>query len=336
MSTSVPEDKRGERRFFHQRSLILEAVRLRTFVKWESSNVTPEDIAAAGLYCVRSMDNVKCPFCEGFIGMWSAGDEPIVEHEKHHKQCRFFSPNGYFANVPLKGSDEDLTKVYRFLLDYHDFFVSSTLPKPPNSILHTDAVRDLVVENEAYPSMNTVTARINTYTKWPKDVGIDPAVMADAGFFSTQTDGDWVKCYYCGGGLFGWLKGDSPAKDHARFYSFCPYIREKLGEEEVLKIVTENPAPKAKDRSLKLSEEEKDLLMHFPVCKRMATVGMRKDDLVNGFEYVLERDGMPHFDFNKMADEVVDFELRATKARRLAAITENTAEQHSTKEYPLQ
>lgn len=329
MSSEV--DERGERRWFFNGNLILETVRRRTFVDWKSPYVVPDDLAAAMLYCERIQDHTKCVFCKGLLGMWEPGDIPEKEHQKNHV-CHVFKYPENYGNVPKNCKDENLSKLHTLILEYHDFLVSHTLPRPPKSIVGTDAVKMLVVKEAVFPHLTTLSSRLKTFSKWPKDIGIEAETMADAGFFSTEL-ADWVQCFFCGGGLYGWLKGDDPSKDHARFYSFCPFIQEKLGEEEVLKVCAANPPPKTKDRSVKLTDEEVDLMLHYPMCKKLVRMGVIANSVKQTMKCHVETHGFPYPSANRMATAVYDWEDLQKKTTADAAISEK-AEEGSSKTVP--
>lgn len=60
-------------------------------------------------------------------------------------------------------------------------------------------------------------------TKW---------VFSEAGFFHTGIE-DQTICYHCGGGLRDWQEGDDPWEEHARWFSRCPFVIIKKGQEFV-------------------------------------------------------------------------------------------------------
>lgn len=61
--------------------------RLRTFVDWPIDFISPESLAQAGFYYLKSNDLVKCAFCAGIIGQWEVNDQPLNEHRRFFPDC---------------------------------------------------------------------------------------------------------------------------------------------------------------------------------------------------------------------------------------------------------
>ncbi|XP_076052351.1 inhibitor of apoptosis protein-like [Oratosquilla oratoria] len=108
---TMPQDSNSNamstRRFHTTSSLYIESVRLATFVGWPSSHIlTPDQLARAGFFYLRSEDHTQCSFCKGIVGYWEAGDDPELEHQRLFPACPLASgkPTG---NVPLIDSGRD-------------------------------------------------------------------------------------------------------------------------------------------------------------------------------------------------------------------------------------
>jgi baculoviral IAP repeat-containing protein 7/8 len=52
--------------------------------------------------------------------------------------------------------------------------------------------------------------------------------FADAGFYHSGCK-DKVVCYFCGGQLFNWWTHD-PWLEHAKWFSYCPFIQNAKGK----------------------------------------------------------------------------------------------------------
>ncbi|KAK7055030.1 regulation of natural killer cell apoptotic process [Halocaridina rubra] len=271
--TRRESEHRGERRFHWQSALLLESVRRDTFSNWPVPYVEPDKLAQAGFFYLRTEDHVQCIFCQGIVGYWDPGDDPLTEHKKHFPNCPFITGSAT-GNIPRARHDNTSTEaLYRFLDDYHTFRVSTTRPKPPKSAFQTDSALVSEAGQLVYPHFNTITNRLQSYSRWPKHVGLGPDVLAEAGFFSTGL-ADWVQCFHCGGGLHGWRSEDNPIVDHARFFPYCLFARGKLGEDAVNKTVQENPPPQSNSRPIKLSIQEVELLLIHPIAKRLLAMGL--------------------------------------------------------------
>ncbi|XP_066941311.1 death-associated inhibitor of apoptosis 1-like isoform X1 [Macrobrachium rosenbergii] len=328
------KDDRVERRFFIPQCLTMEKVRLATFVDWKVDFIKPRDLSACMLYSQREEDHTRCFSCMIFVGKWEEGDIPWEEHKKHSPDCFFMDEPHLHGNVPImddkcklgdqlfeewtrgiekqgapaKDSAEEEKKVeaFKFINSYYDFLISRTLPKPPGNILRTEAIKVLEVKRPAFPSYSSLSSRKESFKSWPKEIDITPDAMAEAGFFSIDLV-DWVQCFNCGGGLFAWRSGDNPLHDHARFYSFCPFIKEKLGEETVAKIAAENPPPLAPDRPVQLSEEEAELLLALPVCKKIFGMKMDRDLIATVMKLRVEECGFPFKNWRIFTDKIGDY-----------------------------
>lgn len=65
--------------------------------------------------------------------------------------------------------------------------------------------------------------RLNSFERWPINF-IEPAVLAAAGFYYTQTM-DRVRCFECLTEIFNWEPGDNPMTEHQRWGGRCRFIR---------------------------------------------------------------------------------------------------------------
>jgi hypothetical protein len=80
---------------------------------------------------------------------------------------------------------------------------------------------------------NSFKARLMTYQNWPAYEIITPVMLSQAGFYFEEKT-DFVRCYYCNGGVMDWVENDNPFIRHAQMYPDCLYIRAIKGEQFVL------------------------------------------------------------------------------------------------------
>ncbi|XP_071546768.1 baculoviral IAP repeat-containing protein 7-like isoform X2 [Panulirus ornatus] len=299
-------EARDERRFQWQSALLIESVRRQTFTNWTVPFIDPDKLAEAGFFYLRTQDHVQCVFCQGIVGFWDPGDEPKVEHNKHFPNCPFVTGVAT-GNIPRANPDNDIGRLYTFLDDYHAFRVAGTRPQIPSSTYHLDAVRVPDSGQLAFPQFNTPSSRLQTFTRWPQEVGVSPDQLAEAGFFSTGL-ADWVQCFHCGGGLFGWRQGDDPVRDHARFYPFCPFIRLRAGEEAVTHSWKDNSVPTVKSRPITLSTQEAELLLHHPIAKRLVGMGLSQVSVKEALKLRLEARGAICRTVTEALELVFDYE----------------------------
>jgi len=74
-----------------------------------------------------------------------------------------------------------------------------------------------------HPEFASVDVRRMSFKSWPRDCPVRPEQLAEAGFFCINHL-DYVKCFYCSGGLCNWEEGDEPFAEHARLYPTCQFI----------------------------------------------------------------------------------------------------------------
>ncbi|XP_069129294.1 E3 ubiquitin-protein ligase XIAP-like, partial [Argopecten irradians] len=76
-----------------------------------------------------------------------------------------------------------------------------------------------------YPQFSVLAARLLTYRNWPSYLNQRPDQLANCGLFYTGID-DFVRCFYCGGGLREWEPHDDPWDEHARWFPFCTFMQQ--------------------------------------------------------------------------------------------------------------
>lgn len=113
--------------------------------------------------------------------------------------------------------------------------MSAETPLPSTTPMIHQLKRKQLFENATYPHLANQYERIKTFHNWPKGTGVKPKDFVESGF-SFLDYKDRVQCFCCGGILDDWRVGDDVDHEHARHLSYCAFIREKLGDEEVDKI----------------------------------------------------------------------------------------------------
>ncbi|XP_041354958.1 uncharacterized protein LOC121372607 [Gigantopelta aegis] len=88
-----------------------------------------------------------------------------------------------------------------------------------------------------YPKYADLDTRILTFAgRWPHPNNQTPRQLGEAGFFFSGNSRDSTTCYFCGGGLRNWIRGDNPFVEHARWFSRCEFIREVKGDKFVVLV----------------------------------------------------------------------------------------------------
>ncbi|KAI0243054.1 Baculoviral IAP repeat-containing protein 7-B [Lamellibrachia satsuma] len=76
-------------------SLVVEATRLASFERWPQDNpVSPDSLAHAGFYYTGESDEVCCFFCDGHLGGWQSGEDPMTKHRHLYPHCGFVGLTG--------------------------------------------------------------------------------------------------------------------------------------------------------------------------------------------------------------------------------------------------
>ncbi|KAK3097115.1 hypothetical protein FSP39_006497 [Pinctada imbricata] len=83
-----------------------------------------------------------------------------------------------------------------------------------------------------YAAYAILTVRISSYQGWPSHLTQTPRQLSLAGFFYAGY-GDYVRCFFCGGGLRNWESEDDPWVEHARWFPRCAFLRQNKGHEFV-------------------------------------------------------------------------------------------------------
>ena len=83
-----------------------------------------------------------------------------------------------------------------------------------------------------YPAYAVLTVRISSFQGWPANMTQTPRSLGMAGFFYAGY-GDYVRCFFCGGGLRNWEQGDDPWVEHARWFPRCAFLLQNKGQEFV-------------------------------------------------------------------------------------------------------
>ncbi|KAG0721608.1 Death-associated inhibitor of apoptosis 2 [Chionoecetes opilio] len=285
VNNAIPApEPRGERRFHALKGLLLESVRRQTFVDWKVSFVNPDKLAAAGFLYLRTMDHVQCAFCRGIVGFWDEGDEPSEEHRKHFPNCPFVMGSAT-GNVPIAATpDTDEGRLYHLLNQFYAFKMANTRPSPLSNY-HTDSTRVSHGGEVAFPQL-TLVRRLQTFAQWPKDTRVEPEQLAEAGFFYTGLS-DFIQCFHCGGGLFGWRADDDLFADHARYYPCCNFIRNKRSEQGVPAIHEANTT----ELQPSFTKQEAELLLHHPLAKRLITLGLSPVSVREALKLCVEKWG---------------------------------------------
>ncbi|XP_032069237.1 baculoviral IAP repeat-containing protein 1 [Thamnophis elegans] len=183
-----------------------EAKRLKTFLLLPSgckSSWAPSEMAAAGFHWTSVKTAIQC-FCCGLVLLArSLERSPFEEHKKQWSSCEF-----------ILGKEVGNISKY-----------DTRVQNPENTSLE--------VKNK-YKEMES---RLESFANWPfycKE--IQPALLADAGFFFTGIK-DTVQCFACSGCLGNWEEGDDPWKEHAKWFPECEFLQMRKSRNEIKQYI---------------------------------------------------------------------------------------------------
>lgn len=270
---------RQERCFLTPLDLLFETARRLTFARWDESQLPSTQLARSGFFFTGVKDHVQCIFCLGILGCWSPGEEPDEEHRRQFPECPLVTgaPTG---NIPVDAPSREGAegRLYRMLREYYLFRLNNMRFSGdfPEGGTQTPA--------DAYPQFRTPASRLASYVGWPAEVGLCPQVLAAAGFFHSGR-ADWVQCFSCGGGVFGWQKGEQPLEVHLRYYPLCPFARAAAAP-----ALPSGVAGGTK-RALAIPTEDAELLLQHPLAKRLVEMGLPQSVVKGAFKQRLETYG---------------------------------------------
>lgn len=209
-----------------------EDERLRTFDFWPLAYIQPSDLARWGFYYNNVGDIVRCYFCKIELGEWKESDVVPQEHLKWSRHCPLMRKLPT-TNVPL-----DANFLNQLVDVVPDVTGTVDLPEGTNGEVRQDSEvylgetqsnaaalqpDSVPIYRPKFPNYQVESARLASFSDWPKSMKQTPQQMADAGFFYTGKS-DIVQCFCCGGALRGWLSEDDPWTEHANNFSGCYYV----------------------------------------------------------------------------------------------------------------
>lgn len=74
----------------------------------------------------------------------------------------------------------------------------------------------------------SLAKRMETFATYPDTFPVKACKLAEAGF-RYQGVSDYVRCFYCGGGVKDWVANEDPWEEHVRWYPKCGFILQSKG-----------------------------------------------------------------------------------------------------------
>ncbi|XP_039754794.1 death-associated inhibitor of apoptosis 2 isoform X2 [Pararge aegeria] len=207
-----------------------DALRLLSFVNWDDSSVSRQELVNAGFYHAGG-GRLRCAWCGGelapFRNLGSLGP-PLEVHRMYFPRCT------HAAFLELERRNNEASSPSSSPSYTPPLQSPPTCASKPQSsgAAHNARVVEagsdwrslgVVGGGARHPSRAALAARLATFERWPADRAQAPRTLADAGFFYTGVD-DQVRCFYCDGGLGKWKAGDAPWSEHAHWFPHCGYV----------------------------------------------------------------------------------------------------------------
>ncbi|CAH2241777.1 jg16339 [Pararge aegeria aegeria] len=202
-----------------------DALRLLSFVNWDDSSVSRQELVNAGFYHAGG-GRLRCAWCGGelapFRNLGSLGP-PLEVHRMYFPRCT----HAAFLELERRNNEASSPS-------------SSPSYTPPLQSPPTCASKpqscDASTATAVWANGRRVTHRgRSTHTGSPTAVtccslrGRSSLAHAEtAPPFSVryvkQTNAHQVRCFYCDGGLGKWKAGDAPWSEHAHWFPHCGYV----------------------------------------------------------------------------------------------------------------
>ncbi|XP_062570422.1 putative inhibitor of apoptosis [Saccostrea cucullata] len=86
----------------------------------------------------------------------------------------------------------------------------------------------ICVEKPKYPKYSILATRMASFKNWPISGIVSPNDLSKAGFYYNGAN-DTVCCFFCGGKLAEWKRGDDPWIEHAHWFPNCQFVQQCKG-----------------------------------------------------------------------------------------------------------
>lgn len=127
----------------------------------------------------------------------------------------------------------------------------------------TPADLNICVEKPKFPNYALLSKRLDSFDNWPFGYLVKPLDLAEAGLVYSGT-GDFVRCYFCGGGIRNWERDDVPMEVHAKWYPKCPHVLLLEGPDYVRNKVSEPESDSKSEDQLLSVAAQSCLFVGFP------------------------------------------------------------------------
>ena len=231
--------------------------RRETFKYWpEGGFISPNELAAEGLFYSRNEDRCTCVFCWEIYDGWKEGCSVKEKHYKKSPDCFKFvmkhkadefwkGPKNFYRDPYGRDTCGGGFKADKFIDNCKKdrIIIIKIYNNSQKSIVHLDDIENAGIyrhsDVQAYPEYANKNDRLTTFDKWPENVLThqSPEDLAEAGFLYTGI-ADFVVCFSCGQMIGIFEKDDIAWIEHAKFSPYCRYLLYKKNPSFVKRVHT--------------------------------------------------------------------------------------------------
>jgi hypothetical protein len=212
-----------------------EMNRLESFNRngWSLFSPSGAEMAKNGFY-FSPKKLARCAFCTVKIRKWNLESVPPQRHLQKSPSCPFIRNKNLCENEPIVHSADpsfdfvELTEGVNMVTKVDDKNFRS-IQEVKEIIIgdkgNSGEFRNFTAIPHNTPMnlhMSIATVRLDTYKNAGK-LNLAPSELAEVGFYFVGPD-DFVRCFACNGGLYGWKRGEDAWERHAGFYPECLYV----------------------------------------------------------------------------------------------------------------
>ncbi|XP_061176044.1 baculoviral IAP repeat-containing protein 3-like [Saccostrea echinata] len=276
-----------------------EWLRLRTFSTFPLCiSHSPVRLARSGFYYTRNHLECVCFLCGRRVSDWT-GNNVTEIHRQISPNCRHLAGIDE-TNVPIGSnfSNQSLPEVQPSS-SVEPCHTSQALARSPyrqptypsNSLQEVLGPLGVVVERPRYPSYSVLATRISSFQQWPSHFMLTPRNLSIAGFFYAGY-GDYVRCFFCGGGLRNWEPGDDAWVEHARWFSKCSFLLQNRGQDFV-DLVLNVHSQDSENPGQVVEAQEYDSQTHnideFPAAQQVFEMGYTWETIRDAYRKIRKR-----------------------------------------------
>ncbi|OWF56464.1 Baculoviral IAP repeat-containing protein 7-A [Mizuhopecten yessoensis] len=159
-----------------------------------------------------------------------------------------------------------------------------------NHDISSQASQALNAVNPRYPQFAVLAVRFTSYKNWPTHLRQKPEELAKAGLFYEGTS-DYVRCFYCAGGLREWEPEDDPFIEHARWFPFCEFMRLIKDDQFIMAVQAGTIKAAPQEQSQKLEAPKMKYSFDEPAVLSVMEMGYNEETIAKAIELFSKRQG---------------------------------------------